>query len=68
MNHYEVDWLVRDRLDRDRAFAAHQALIKQALASRPPFRLRLGLLLIRIGTWLQGAAADRDVEPKRATA
>lgn len=68
LNTYEVEWLVRERLNQDREFAARQAMIKQALADRPALRVRLGILFIRLGTWLQGGAEKPDVEAERVTA
>lgn len=68
MNHYLDEWLVTEQLTRARAFAARQALIRQALADRPPLRFRLGALLIRCGTWLRRGVTEPDVEAKRAAA
>ena len=68
MTLYEIEWLARERLAEARAYAARQALIRRALADRPGLRLRVGLLLVRLGTWLQGRGAEPDVEAKRAPA
>lgn len=68
MNLYELEWLARYRLDQARQYAARQALIRPALADRPALRLWVGVLLVRLGTWLQGRGAEPDVEAKRAPA
>ncbi|MFZ1057549.1 MAG: hypothetical protein WAP47_00010 [Candidatus Rokuibacteriota bacterium] len=68
MNVYELEWLVKDRLDQARQYAARNAMIRLALADRPTLRLRLGALFIRVGTWLQARAAEPDAEAKRAAA
>ena len=64
LNEYELAWLVKERLRQDREFAARQALIKEALADRPALRVRLGILLIRLGGWLQGEA-ESETEAER---
>lgn len=66
LNEYELAWLVKERLRQDREFAARQALIKEARADRPALRVRLGVLLIRLGGWLQGEA-ESDTEAERVT-
>ena len=68
MDLYWMEWLARERLDQARAWAARQALIREALSDRPGLRLRLGGLLIRLGTWLRDRGAEPDVEAKRAAA
>lgn len=68
INDYLAEYLVKEQLDQARRLAARQAMIRQALADRPPLRFRLGTLLIRFGTWLRGGAAEPDVEAKRVTA
>jgi len=68
LNTYELQYLVKERLNRDRQFAARQAMVKEALADRPALRLRLGALFIRLGTWLQGGVEKPDVEAERANA
>ena len=59
MNLYAMEWLVRERLDQAREFAARQAMVRKALGDRPGLRL---------GTWLQDRAVEPDVEAKRAAA
>lgn len=68
MNECSAEWLAKERLKEVRAFAARQALIRQALADRPSLRVKLGTLLIRCGQWLRGEASEPDVEAKRAAA
>ncbi|MBI4609035.1 MAG: hypothetical protein HY726_08505 [Candidatus Rokubacteria bacterium] len=68
MNLYELEWHIKDRLRQDREFAAHQAMLGQALAGRPGIRLRFGILLIRLGTWLRDSAKEADTEVERVTA
>ena len=68
MNLYEMEWWAKNRLDEARAFAARQAMVRQALGDRPTVRVWLGALLVRLGTWLQDRAAERDAEAKRVAA
>ena len=68
MNVYEMEWLVKDRLDQAREYAARQAMVRKALGDRPTLRLWLADLFIRFGTRLQDRAAEPDIEAKRAAA
>ncbi len=68
MHPYIAECLAWESMNEARAFAARQALLRQALADRPPLTFRLGTLLIRVGTWLRGKVREEDVEAKRVTA
>ena len=68
MNVYEMEWLVKDRLDQARQYAARNAMIRLALADRPTLRLWLADVFIRFGTRLQDRAAEPNVEARRAAA
>lgn len=68
MNTHLEAWLVRERLEEARAFAAQQAVLQSLRPARRPVRVFLGLSLIRIGRWLAGKAPRAAGEPKRATA
>jgi hypothetical protein len=56
MNIYLVEWWAKERLREIRA-AAGRELLAESLRPRPPFRMRLGLALIRFGQRLQGDRA-----------
>jgi hypothetical protein len=61
INQYEMEFLVRERLDNVRA-----AAMRRALGSRGPrrgLRLRLGAALIQAGRWLTGETDVRQPEP-----
>lgn len=68
MNTHLDGWLVSERLEEARAFAARQALLRSLRAKRLPVRVWVGLALIRVGRWLARQAAKPQGEPKRATA
>jgi len=61
-------WMVRERLEEARAFAARQAVLQSLRPERRPVRVSLGLSLIRIGRWLAGQAPRSASEPHRVTA
>jgi hypothetical protein len=56
MNAHLFEQLARERLTEARAEAARLALVR-ALRPARPFRVVLGLALIRVGRWLAGRAA-----------
>lgn len=68
MNTHLEEWMVRERLEEARAFAARQATLSSIRARRLPVRVSVGFALIRVGRWLAGQAPKPQGEPKRATA
>jgi hypothetical protein len=65
MHEYLMESLVKERFERIREFAARQALLRSLKPARQPWRVTLGIALIRAGRWcLRGV--PRAVEPRRA--
>ena len=59
---------VRERLDEARAAAARERLLLLARPEREPFRVVVGLAMIKAGRWLARTSSRRAAEPKRAAA
>jgi hypothetical protein len=65
MHEYLMESLVKERFERVREFAARQALLRALKPARPPWRVALGIGLIRAGRWcLRGV--PRTIAPRRA--
>ena len=56
MNVYLVEWWAKERLDEIRAAVVRQQLAG-SVRQRPPFRVALGLALIKFGRKLRGGPA-----------
>ncbi|PYN76254.1 MAG: hypothetical protein DMD96_26400 [Candidatus Rokuibacteriota bacterium] len=54
LNIYLIEYWAKERLSEVRAAATRERLV-ESLQPRPPFRVALGLALIRLGQRLQGA-------------
>ncbi len=68
MNMHLEEWVIRERLEEARAYAARRAVLSTLRVKRLPVRVSAGLALIRAGRWLAGQAPKPQGEPKRATA
>jgi hypothetical protein len=68
MNYYMAEQAAKDRLSEAREMAAQARLAAMAGDAPEPFRVILGLALIRLGRSLAGHSAKRASSPRRATA
>ena len=66
MNEYVTHLLVKERIEEARAFGARRALVRSLRPPRRPVRVRLGLVLVRIGHWMLGQTLDRAGEADRS--
>jgi hypothetical protein len=55
---YVMGELIAERLAEFRAQAARERLLAANRPPRPPLRVAVGSLLIRLGSWIEGAAAE----------
>ncbi len=58
MNDPHFEMIVRERIAEMEALPARKALRRSLRAPRPPLRVRLGTLLIRLGERLRGRAGE----------
>ena len=68
MNYYMAEQAAKDRLNEAREMAAQARLVAMAGPAPEPFRVVLGLALIRLGRSLAGPSSKRASSPRRATA
>lgn len=54
MNVYVMETLSRYQLGELRAGAERQSQLREALPTRQPLRVSVGMALIRVGTWALG--------------
>ena len=67
MNFYLAEQIAKDRLNEARAMAAQARLMGSTPRTPDPFRVALGLALIRVGRSLAGQAVKGSTGPRRAT-
>lgn len=67
MNDYVMRLLVKERIEEARDFGARRALVRSLRPPRRPVRVRLGLILVRIGYWMLEQTLDRAGEPGRSS-
>ncbi|MCI0369795.1 MAG: hypothetical protein L0214_00070 [candidate division NC10 bacterium] len=65
MNEHFLHLLVKERLAEARAFAAKRRLARSLRRPRLPIRVRLGLILLRVGRWLLREGREGGREPIR---
>ena len=56
-HHYITGQIVEEQLAERRAVAARERLLQTHRAPRPPLRVAVGTVLIRLGSWIVGAEA-----------
>lgn len=67
MNDYQIDILVRQRLDDIRADARRAVLAAALAPPRQPLRVTLGVTLVRLGRWVLGDEHGVGPAPERAS-
>ena len=68
VNYYLAEQIAKDRLTEARAMATRARLMESVRANPSPWRVALGLALIRVGRSLAGQAVKSSTSPRRATA
>lgn len=68
VNYFLAEQIAKDRLAEARAMAAQARLMGSSRPSPSPWRVALGLALIRVGRSLAGQAVKASTSPRRATA
>jgi len=68
INYYMAEQAAKDRLNEAREIAAQARLAAMASPAPEPFRVVVGLALIRLGRSLAGHSAKGANSPRRATA
>jgi hypothetical protein len=63
LNLYTMEALARYQLEELRAGAEARSQLREAAHPRPPFRVTLGLTLIRLGTWALGPTHHAVARP-----
>jgi hypothetical protein len=66
MNEYVTHLLVKERIEEARTFGARRTLLRALRPPRRPIRVRLGLVLVRVGHWMLGQTLDHAGEPGRS--
>ncbi len=49
--------IVKERVDDARRFAEHRRALRLARTARPSTKIRLGMALVRVGSWLMGESS-----------
>jgi hypothetical protein len=68
MHEYFSELVAQERLDRLRRFAAQQALLRASEPPSRPWRVTVGLALIKAGRWVLRGVPGRATAAVRRTA